>query len=57
MGNQSLSSLQKITTLRLLTLGIAGDAIDESEDEYVWIGESTALEAFKNFSNIVFRVL
>ena len=41
-----LSSLQKITaTLRMLAYGVSGDLIDE----YVRIGETTALEILKKF--------
>ena len=40
-----LSSLQKITAaLRMLAYGVSGDLVDE----YVWIGETTALESLKN---------
>lgn len=40
----SLSSLQKITTaLRILAYGVSGDL----KDEYVRIGETTALESLK----------
>ena len=42
----SLSSLQKITaTLRMLAYGVTGDFMDE----YVWIGESTAIKSLKKF--------
>ena len=41
-----LSSLQKITaTLRMLAYGVSSDLIDE----YVRIGETTALESLKKF--------
>ncbi|XP_022869500.1 uncharacterized protein LOC111388910 [Olea europaea var. sylvestris] len=42
----SLSSLQKITaSLRMLSYGVAADFIDE----YIRIGESTAIESLKRF--------
>jgi hypothetical protein len=46
VGVQGLSSFQKITAaMRMLTYGIAADATDE----YVRIGESTALESLRRF--------
>ena len=45
-GKLGLSSLQKITAaFRMLAYGVSGDFIDE----YVWIGETTALESLKKF--------
>ena len=48
-----LSSLQKITvTLRMLAYGVSSDLIDE----YVRIGETTALEILKKFVTTVIDV-
>ena len=48
-----LSSLQKITTaLRILAYEVLGDLIDE----YVRIGETTALESLKKFVTAVIDV-
>ena len=48
-----LSSLQKITVaLRMLAYGVSDDFIDE----YVQIGETTALESLKKFVTIVIDV-
>ena len=48
-----LSSLQKITTaLRMLAYRVSGDLIDE----YVQIGEITALESLKKFVTMVIDV-
>ena len=48
-----LSSLQKITAaLRMLAYEVSGDLIDE----YVWIGETTALESLKKFVTAVIDV-
>ena len=48
-----LSSLQKITAiLRMLAYGVSGDLIDE----YVRIGETTALEILKKFITTVIDV-
>ena len=48
-----LSSLQKITAiLRMLAYGVSGDLIDE----YVRIGETTALEILKKFVTTVIDV-
>ena len=48
-----LSSLQKITAaLRMLAYGVSGDLVDE----YVWIGETTALESLKKFVTAVIDV-
>ena len=45
-----LSSLQKITAaLRMLTYGVATNFMNE----YVWIGESTAIESLKKFVKAV----
>ena len=52
-GKLGLSSLQKITvTLRMLAYGVSGDLIDE----YVRIGETTALESLKKFVTAVIDV-
>ena len=48
--NLGLSSLQMITAvLRMLVYGVSGDLIDE----YVWIGETIALESLKKFVTTV----
>ena len=48
-----LSSLQKITTaLRMLAYGVSSDLMDE----YVRIGETTALESLKKFVTAVIDV-
>ena len=48
-----LSSLQKITAaLRILAYGVATD----STDEYVRIGESTAVESLKKFVKVVVNI-
>ena len=48
-----LSSLQKITaTLRMFVYGVSGDFIDE----YVRIGETTALKILKKFVTTVIEV-
>ena len=48
-----LSSLQKITaTFRMLAYGASGDLMDE----YVWIGETIALESLKKFVTTVIDV-
>ena len=45
-----LSSLQKIiAALRMIAYGVAADFMDE----YVWIGESTAIESLKKFVKVV----
>ena len=52
-GKLGLSSLQKITAaLRMLAYGVSGDFIDE----YVRIGETTALESLKKFVTAVIDV-
>ena len=52
-GKLGLSSLQNITAaLRMLGYGVSGDYIDE----YVWIGETTALESLKKFVTTVIDV-
>ncbi|KAF5477195.1 hypothetical protein F2P56_003862 [Juglans regia] len=44
------SSMQKITVaLRMLAYGVTGDFMDE----YICIGESTAMESLKKFSEII----
>ena len=49
-----LSSLQKMTVaLRILAYGVAAD----STDEYVRIGESTAIESLKKFVKAVVNIL
>ena len=48
-----LSSLQMITAvLRMLIYGVSGDLIDE----YVWIGETIALESLKKFVTAVIDI-
>ncbi len=48
-----LSSLQKMTfTIRMLAYGVIGDLMDE----YVRIGESTAIESFKKFVKAVISI-
>ena len=48
-----LSSLQMITAvLRMLVYGVSGDLIDE----YVWIGETIALESLKKFITTVIDI-
>ena len=48
-----LSSLQMITVvLRMLIYGVSGDLIDE----YVWIGETIALESLKKFVTAVIDI-
>ena len=48
-----LSSLQMITAvLRMLVYGVLGDLIDE----YVWIGETIALESLKKFAIAVIDI-
>ena len=48
-----LLSLQKMTaTPRILAYGVAAD----STDEYVRIGESTAVESLKNFVKVVVNI-
>ena len=48
-----LSSLQKMTVaIRMLTYGVTGDLMDE----YVRIGESTAIESFKKIVKAVISV-
>lgn len=50
IGNPGISSLQKqVAALRMLCYGSAGDAVDE----YVRIGESTAISSFKHFVEAV----
>ena len=52
-NNLGLSSLQKITTaLRMLAYGVSGDLIDE----YVRIGETTALESLIKYVTAVIDV-
>ena len=48
-----LSSLQKITAApRMLAYGVLGDLMDE----YVQIGETTALESLKNFVTAIKKI-
>ena len=48
-----LSSLQKITVApRMLAYGVLGDLMDE----YVQIGETTALESLKNFVTAIKKI-
>jgi hypothetical protein len=50
---QGLSCLQKLTAVfRMLTYGVAADATDE----YVRIGESTALQSLRRFVKAVIEV-
>jgi hypothetical protein len=52
-GTLGLSSLQKMTAaLRILAYGVAAD----STDEYVRIGESTAIESLKRFVKAVLNI-
>ncbi|XP_028055139.1 uncharacterized protein LOC114259324 [Camellia sinensis] len=52
-GKLGLSSLQKITVaLRMLAYGVAADFMDE----YVRIGESTAIESLKYFVKVVVNI-
>ena len=51
--NLGLSLLQMITAvLKMLIYGVSGDLIDE----YVWIGETIALESLKKFVTAVIDV-
>ena len=53
LGRKGLSPLQKCTAaMRMLAYGISADAVDE----YVRIGESTAVECLKKFVNDVILV-
>ena len=52
-GTLGLSSLQKMTAaFRMLAYGVAADYVDE----YVRIGESTAIESLKKFVNAVVQI-
>ncbi|KAK9048197.1 hypothetical protein SSX86_032840 [Deinandra increscens subsp. villosa] len=52
-GALGLSSLQKITAaLRMMAYGVTGDFMDE----YIRIGESTAMESVKKFSETLVRI-
>ncbi|XP_042963607.1 uncharacterized protein LOC122297537 [Carya illinoinensis] len=52
-GRLGLSSMQKITAaLRMLAYGVTGDFMDE----YIRIGESTAMESLKRFSETIVSV-
>lgn len=52
-GKLGLSTPQKVTcALRQLGYGVASDATDE----YVWIGDTTARQALKNFVNAVIYI-
>lgn len=52
-GVRGLSALQKMTAaLRMLTYGTPADAIDD----YVRIGESTAIESLKRFVKAIFEI-
>ena len=52
-GTLGLSSLQKVVVaFRLLAYGVAADALDE----YIYIGESTVLEALKKFTVAVVEI-
>ena len=53
VGVRGLSSLQKITAaLRMLAYGTAADSVDE----YIRIGESTAIEGLKRFVKAIVKV-
>ena len=53
MGIRGLSSLQKvIAALRMLAYGTTADAIDD----YVRIGESTAIESLRRFVKSIVEV-
>ncbi|XP_020271452.1 uncharacterized protein LOC109846616 [Asparagus officinalis] len=53
VGRLGLSTLQKITAVfRMLAYGLPADATDE----YIKIGESTAIESFKRFCRAVVEV-
>ena len=53
IGNLGLSSLQKVTAaFRILTYGTPADSVDE----YVRIGESTAIESLRRFVQAVIAV-
>ena len=53
LGNLSLSSIQKVTAaIRQLAYGMAADSVDE----YVRIGESTALECLKRFCSAICEI-
>jgi len=48
-GLLGLTSLQKcVATIRILAYGLPADAVDE----YVRIGESTAIESLRNFCRV-----
>jgi hypothetical protein len=52
-GKLGLSSLQKVTAaLRMLTYGMAADATDD----YIHIGESTAIESLRRFVTAIVQV-
>ena len=52
-GRLGLSSIQKVTAaLRMLAYGVTGDFMDE----YIRIGESTAMESLKKFTNTLVNV-
>ncbi|XP_042964787.1 uncharacterized protein LOC122299017 [Carya illinoinensis] len=52
-GRLGLSSMQKITAaLRMMAYGVTGDFMDE----YIRIGESTAMESLKKFSSTIVSV-
>ncbi|XP_042939334.1 uncharacterized protein LOC122274354 [Carya illinoinensis] len=52
-GRLGLSSMQKITVaLRMMVYGVTGDFMDE----YIRIGESTAIESLKKFSETIVSV-
>ncbi|XP_033140542.1 putative nuclease HARBI1 [Brassica rapa] len=53
MGRLGLSSLQKVTAVfRMLAYGLSADATDE----YVKIGESTAIESMKRFCRAIINI-
>ena len=53
VGITGLSSLQKMTAaIRMLAYGVSADAVDD----YVRIGESTAIESLKRFVRAIVAI-
>lgn len=53
VGRSGLSALQKmIAALRILAYGCPADLLDE----YIQIGETTALESLKHFCNVIIGI-
>ena len=53
VGRLGLSSLQKmIATIRMLAYGVTTDLMDE----YLWIGERTAMDSFVHFIKVVILI-